>query len=231
LAATQQAEIAAVRLYVLADGGNSPDDFRQRVRQLIRAEVGAIQLRDKTLTDRELLQRARLLCEEARGAATLTLINDRPDVAVLAGADGVHLGQDDLDLRQVRRLVGPQLIVGVSAHSLRQAQQAVHEGADYLGVGPVFPSLTKQFATCPGLELLQQVHRQIHLPAFAIGGITLDHVAAVLATGIQRVAVCSAVWQSATPTTQVRKFMRHLTRDPTDADSPLTDSLTADERV
>ena len=134
-----------------------------------------------------------------RGSGTLTLINDRPDVAVLAGADGVHLGQEDLDLREVRRLVGPRLIVGASTHSLPQAQQAVRDGADYIGVGPTFPSATKEFARFPGLELLRQVHREVRLPAFAIGGITLDNVEEVLEAGADAIAVCAAVTKAADP--------------------------------
>ena len=231
LAATQRSEICAVQLYVLADGGDSADDFRRRVEQLVRAGVGAIQLRDKDLPDRELLQRARLLCDVTRGSSTLTLINDRPDVALLARADGVHLGQDDLEIRDVRSLAGPQLIVGVSAHSLPQAQQAVRDGADYIGVGPTFASRTKDFAGFTGVELLQQVHRQIRLPAFAIGGITLDQLSAVLATGNRRVAVCAAIWQSAAPAVQVREFLRQLAGAPTAADPQRTGPLTADDHA
>jgi thiamine-phosphate pyrophosphorylase len=106
--------------------------------------------------------------------------------------------------------VGLRAIVGRSTHSLPQAQQAVVEGADYIGVGPTFASPTKNFEHFPGLNLLEQVRREIRVPAFAIGGITLERLAAVLATGFRRVAVSSAVWQHADMAGQVREFLRQL---------------------
>ena len=98
-------------------------------------------------------------------------MNDRPDIARLAGADGVHVGQEELSVKEARTIVGPDALVGRSTHSLEQAREAVLDGANYIGVGPVFPSTTKQFAEFPGLELLRAVSAEIRLPAFAIGGI------------------------------------------------------------
>ena len=102
---------------------------------------------------------------------TLFIINDRPDLAALARADGVHVGQEELSVKDARSIVGPETLVGVSTHSIEQARQAVLDGANYIGVGPTFPSGTKQFEQFPGVELLRAVAAEIRLPAFAIGGI------------------------------------------------------------
>ena len=152
---------------------------------MISAGVAIIQLRDKRLDDRELLARGRLLAaligEAPPPARTLWIMNDRPDLAALAGSGGVHLGQEDVAVKDARRIVRPDRLVGVSTHSLEQARQAVLDGADYIGVGPTFPSETKQFDRLPGLELLRAVAAEIRLPAFAIGGISPQNLPQVLA--------------------------------------------------
>jgi len=191
--ADSQERMSAVRLYVLVDGGATRTALAQRVRELVAAGVQAIQLRDKQLPDRELLARARIVREETQGTATLFIVNDRPDLAALAGADGVHVGQDELSVADVRQIVGPAMLIGVSTHDIDQARQAVLDGASYLGCGPTFPSGTKQFDHFPGLEFLRQVAAEISLPALAIGGITLDNLPQVLATGVNRIAVSGAI--------------------------------------
>jgi thiamine-phosphate pyrophosphorylase len=123
----------------------------------------------------------------------LFIVNDRPDLAKLARADGVHVGQEELTVQEVRQIAGPEILVGVSTHDLHQARQAVLDGADYIGCGPTFPSETKPFDHFPGLDFLRQVAGEISLPAFAIGGITLQNLPQVLATGIRRVAVAGAL--------------------------------------
>ena len=136
----------------------------------------------------------------------------RPDLAVLATADGVHVGQDELPVADVRKIVGPELLVGVSTHNVQQAGEAVRDQASYIGVGPTFPSQTKQFADFPGLQLLKQVAGQIKIPAFAIGGITLRRLEEVLAMGIDRVAVGSAITADDHPADAARKFVLHLAK-------------------
>jgi thiamine-phosphate pyrophosphorylase len=131
-------------------------------------------------------------------------------LARLAGADGVHVGQDELTVKDARTIVGPRALVGVSTHSLEQAIGAVLDGANYIGVGPTFPSPTKQFSQFPGLELLRAVAAEIRLPAFAIGGITADNVADVRACGFDRIAVSSAVTGSASPADSVRELKSRL---------------------
>ena len=113
-------------------------------------------------------------------------------------------------MKDARSIVGPAALVGVSTHSIEQARQAVLDGANYLGVGPTFPSATKQFPRYPGVDLLRAVAAEIRLPAFAIGGITRDNLAEVLATGLKRVAVSAAVTAAADPATTARQLAELL---------------------
>ena len=180
-------------LCALIDGLETPQQFEAHVGKLIEVGVPMIQLRDKRLADAELLDRARRLVALTRPRGTLVIVNDRADIAAAAEADGVHVGQQDLPPAAARRVVGPRALVGLSTHSLDQDRQGVLAGVDYLGVGPTFASTTKAFDTFPGLELLRQVAQEIALPAFAIGGISLDNLPQVLETGLRRVAVAAAL--------------------------------------
>jgi thiamine-phosphate pyrophosphorylase len=192
------------RLYVLVDGQESSERFAQLVQSLVTAGVDALQLRDKRLSDRELTRRARLMRELTRDTATLFIVNDRPDIAVLSEADGVHVGQDELGVADCRTILGPHQLVGVSTHDLVQARQAAEDGADYLGCGPTFPSPTKAFADYAGLDFLRGVQAETRLPAFAIGGINQANVARVLDTGFRRIAVSAAVTAADDPAAAAR---------------------------
>ncbi len=198
------------QLYVLIDGRESETAFVKLAQELIAAGVHVLQLRDKRLDDRTLLARARRLRELTRDVSTLFIMNDRADLAQLAEADGVHVGQEELSVAEARRIVGPDCLVGLSTHSLEQAQQAVLAGADYIGVGPAFASQTKQFAAFPGLELARAVAAEISLPAFVIGGITLDNLPQVLASGASRVAVAGGILAADNPGQAAQAFIRQL---------------------
>lgn len=210
LSLSNQSRFACARLYVLVDGCDSIERFRRLCESLVEAGVGVLQLRDKRLGDRDLLDRARSMSEIARGSDTLCVVNDRPDLAVLSGASGVHVGQSELSVRDARRVLGPGGMVGVSTHSIEQARQAVLDGADYIGVGPTFPSVTKGFDAYPGLPLLRAVAAEISLPAFAIGGITEENLDAVLGCGIARVAVSHAVIGAPSPAEAARRLNQRL---------------------
>lgn len=205
-----QSRFEGAGVYVLIDGCESLSRFQRLCESLVEAGAGVLQLRDKRLPDRDLIERARAMCEIARGSKTLCVVNDRPDLAALSGAAGVHVGQDELCVADARRVLGPGRIVGVSTHSIEQAKQAVLDGADYIGVGPTFPSATKQFDAFPGLPLLRAVAAEISLPAFAIGGITEENLGAVLECGIGRVAVSRAVTGARSPAEAVRRFNERL---------------------
>jgi thiamine-phosphate pyrophosphorylase len=193
LGATARERLTDVALYLLVTGSAAATSLDFLIEEAVAGGVQVIQLREKTLTDAELIQRARRVRELTRKAGALFIVNDRPDIARLADADGVHLGQDDLSIRDARRIVGPDSLIGVSTHSIDQMRRAVLGGADYLGVGPVFPSRTKEFAEFPGLEFVRQAAAETSLPTIALGGITLDNLPEVLAAGVRRVAVSSAI--------------------------------------
>jgi len=192
------------RLYVLVNGGESCDSFEQLIRALVSAGVDVLQLRDKRLSDRELLQRARLMRRLTRDSSTIFIVNDRPDIALLSEADGVHVGQEELTVANCRTILGSQRLVGVSTHDIGQARQAIADGADYIGCGPIFPSQTKLFQDYPGLDFLRAVRQEIRLPAFAIGGINAGNVAQVLEAGFRRIAVSAAVTAANDPAATAR---------------------------
>jgi thiamine-phosphate pyrophosphorylase len=203
--------LAASRLYVLVDCQRSEDDFARLLRDISRAGVDLVQLRDKSASDRTILSYARCALENLDRARTRLIINDRVDLAIASGADGVHLGQNELPLAKARALLGPGAWIGISTHTLDQARQAWEGGADYLGCGPTFPSNTKDFSDFPGLPFLRQVAQAIEVPAFAIGGIQRDNLSSVLGTGIQRIAVGAAVLQAADPREAASELRNQLT--------------------
>jgi thiamine-phosphate pyrophosphorylase len=199
LGADVRRRLADARLYVLLTGASCTSSMERTVEQAAEGGAQVIQLREKGLTDRDLLGRAREVRRWTRRAGVLFVLNDRPDVARLAEADGVHLGQDDLPVKEARRILGPDALVGVSTHTLEQLRQAVLDGASYVGVGPVFPSRTKEFESLAGLEFVRAAVAETSLPAFAIGGITAANVGQVVAAGVRRVAVSAAVAQAEEP--------------------------------
>ncbi|MDA0834556.1 MAG: thiamine phosphate synthase [Planctomycetota bacterium] len=181
------------RLYLLATADLCDHGLGPAVRQSIPAGVSIVQMREKNLNERQLLEQARLLRSWTRELGALLIINDRPDIVVLSDADGVHVGQDDMTVKDARKIIGPNKLIGVSTHTIEQARQAVIDGADYLGVGPVFRSTTKEFSQFAGLEFVKQVAAEITLPWFAIGGINEKNISQVIEAGATRVAVSGAI--------------------------------------
>ncbi|MFP4058519.1 MAG: thiamine phosphate synthase [Candidatus Brocadiia bacterium] len=182
------------RLYVLLSRAQARGRELEAVaRAALRGGADALQLREKDLPDRQLLDLARALREATREHDALLVVNDRPDIALLADADGVHLGPDDLPLRAARRLLGPRRLLGATANSPERAAQAEAEGADYLGCGALFPSATKPDREVVGPGRLAAVAAAARIPVFAIGGIGPDTLDQVAEAGACRVAVCAAV--------------------------------------
>jgi thiamine-phosphate pyrophosphorylase len=182
-----------VRLYVLITQSVCKRPWLEAAEQAIAGGADCLQLREKELESGKLLSRARQFVALCRKHGVISIINDRADIAVLSDADGVHVGQGDLPAREARKMMGPGKIVGVSTHQIEQARQAAVDGADYIGVGPVFRSPTKPRDFLPGLAFATEVAKEIRIPAVAIAGITSANLPEVLETGIRAVAVTAAV--------------------------------------
>lgn len=182
-----------VRLYVLITESICRRPWLEVAAEAIAGGADCLQLREKAMEGADLLRRAKALVALCRSKGVLCIVNDRADIAVLADADGVHLGQEDLPAAEARRLLGAPKIIGVSTHRIEQARRAVVDGADYIGVGPIFASSTKPRDFVAGLEYARQVAGEIRLPAVAIAGISSGNLDQVLATGIKAVAVTAAV--------------------------------------
>jgi thiamine-phosphate pyrophosphorylase len=181
------------RLYVLLTAATCASSMEWTISEIAEAGASVVQLREKSLSDADFLRRARDVRRWTRKAGVLFLVNDRPDIARLAEADGVHLGQDDLSLKDARRILGPNALIGISTHNVEQVRRAVLDGADYIGVGPVFASKTKEFGHLAGLEFVKAALAETSLPAFAIGGIDVGTLEQALAIGVRRVAVSHAI--------------------------------------
>ncbi len=190
----------AANLYLLIDCQLPIEQFKGQVRALSEQGVDLIQIRDKTSDARTISDYVRAAISAVSFERTKIIVNDRVDIALLTGAAGVHLGQQDLDCRTVRHHVGCGFIIGVSTHDIQQVDQAIADGADYIGCGPTFPTSTKMFDNFPGLGFLKEAAQRSTIPAFAIGGIQLDNLPSVLATGFTRIAVSSGILNASDPT-------------------------------
>jgi len=170
------------------------DDMEKTALEILGAGVRVVQLRAKEAGAAETLKAARAIQKAAAGTEALFIVNDRVDIALLSSAGGVHLGQDDIPVAEARRLLGPESVIGVSTHDAAEALQAEAQGADYISLGPIFPTPTKKDAASPrGLALLNEVRSAVTVPIVAIGGITGETAAVVLNAGASSVAVISAI--------------------------------------
>jgi len=162
-------------------------------------KIGLIQLRDKISDKSHILSSALKLAKRLKKTKTLFIINDYIDIAILSGADGVHLGQEDLPLKEARKLLGKYKIIGISCHNLSQALKAQKEGADYIGIGPAYPTPTKPGCRAIGLGVLRQLRDKIKIPYFAIGNINEGNIKKVAACGVSRIAVSRAILRDDDP--------------------------------
>lgn len=197
------------RLYVILDAALITSSERDCAEGLADAGVRLLQYRNKIGAAGKYLQSSRDLAEMLRPRGVLFLVNDRADVARLAGASGVHVGQEDLDVAAARCLVGPDMLVGVSTHNLEQIERAAASSADYIAVGPVFSTSTK---TNPdpvvGLDLVRRARAASDKPLVAIGGITLDLAASTIEAGADSVAVISGILGADDPYQRAREYLK-----------------------
>src|SRR5579859_2888350 len=199
------------RLYVILDAGMLTEPAGDTAKKLMDAGVMLLQYRAKNAAARELWEESRAIAAVARSAKCTFFVNDRPDVAYLAGAHGVHIGQDDLDVEQARKVIGPDRWVGISTHNLEQFRKAAATSADYIAVGPIFQTRSKANPDpVVGTEFLRRVRVLTEKPIVAIGGITLERAADVLAAGAESVAVISDILKAKAPAGMAREFIRRL---------------------
>jgi thiamine-phosphate pyrophosphorylase len=201
-------------LYLVTDRALSCGRSTSEVVQAaITGGVSCVQLREKHLSTRELIAEARALVELLRPHGIPLIVNDRVDVALAADADGVHLGQSDMHIYDARELLGSARIIGISAESLDDAVRAEREGADYIGISPVFSTVTKKdIATPLGLEGVRKIRKAVKLPLVGIGGISAVNAAEVIRSGADGVAVVSAIVSAPCPETSTRELLDQVRR-------------------
>lgn len=199
------------RLYVILDAGLLRESATETARKLVGAGVEVLQYRAKNGPAREILECSRELSELAREARVRFFVNDRPDIAYLVGADGVHVGQDDVGAEQARAVVGPEGLVGLSTHNVEQFEKGARTSADYIAVGPIFPTSSKASPDpVVGPELVRRARRLTEKPIVAIGGITLERAAEVIEAGADAVAVISDILRAEDPVQRARQYLQRL---------------------
>ncbi|MER3475407.1 MAG: thiamine phosphate synthase [Leptolyngbya sp. ERB_1_2] len=200
------------------------DNLFSTVEAALQGGLTLVQYRDKEADDSVRFRTAEKLCQLCREYQALFIVNDRVDLALAVDADGVHLGQEDMPFEWARKLLGQHKIIGRSTHSPEELSRAIAEGADYVGVGPVYETPTKAGRPAAGLEYVHHAAKQCPIPWYAIGGIDTQNIHEVLAAGAERVSVVRAIMQSDQPTfatqffvaqlEQKRRFQAHSAPDP-----------------
>jgi thiamine-phosphate pyrophosphorylase len=199
------------KLYVILDAGLMTGSIQETAEKLIQAGVPALQYRNKKGPARDVLADARKLAEMVRPQGVTLFVNDRPDIAYLSGASGVHVGQDDLGVEQARAVIGADRWVGISTHNEAQFRAALETSADYIAVGPVFGTTSKENPDpVVGTGLLRQMRVLTSKPIVAIGGITLERAAEAIEAGANSVAVLSDILRAEDPAQRARQFLRKL---------------------
>lgn len=198
-----------LRLYAVTDRSwlKEGETLAGVLEEMLDAGVTCVQLREKTLDDAAFLSEAKAIGALCRRYGVPFIVNDHPDIAKEAGADGVHVGLSDMGIEKARAYLGDGFIIGGSAHNVQEALAAQAAGADYIGCGAVFGSSTKTDATNLSLEELQAICRAVKIPAVAIGGIRLDNVQRLKGSGIAGVAVISGLFAAEDKKEAVRNFL------------------------
>jgi thiamine-phosphate pyrophosphorylase len=192
--------------YAMVDSafGHEPVALAQT---MLDAGARIMQLRLKDVPARDLLAAARSIAAFCRTRGAMLIVNDRVDIAMLAGAHGVHLGQDDLPLDAARRIAGPEMIIGISTHTVEQARTAENGGANYIGFGPIYPGGLRHNPAGKGLDTLLEVRAAVKIPIVAIGGITETTIPEVLSAGANAVAIITDVLTAPSISAKVRSIL------------------------
>jgi thiamine-phosphate pyrophosphorylase len=209
--AERRARLARARLYLVcpergAAGAEEPRELEQLVREAAAGGVDVVQLREKHLPDEQLAALGSALRGPCERAGALLIVNDRPHVALTAGADGVHVGQDDMPVAEARELVGPDMLIGLSTHARAEIDAPDAAQADYIGVGPVHETPTKPGRPAVGIELVRYAAGHARTPFFAIGGLHAGNLAPVLEAGARRAVVLRAIAAAGDPQAASREL-------------------------
>lgn len=203
--------LLAARLYAILDSGYCPPaNWPHMAQELLSGGAQVVQIRAKHASLREVIEWSRPIVPICERFGAPLIINDHPSAVSIVGAAGCHVGQDDLAVADARQQAGPGAIIGKSTHSPDQALAAVREGADYLGVGPVFATPTKPTYAPVGLEFVRFAAENISLPFFCIGGIKLENLDSVIAAGASRVVIVSGLLKSENPRQDARLVREKL---------------------
>jgi thiamine-phosphate pyrophosphorylase len=198
-------------LYVILDAALLPSDPIELTKKLLDAGARLFQYRNKTSSSRELLHASQALCLTVRQRGGTFFVNDRADIAHLAGGNGVHLGQDDLSLAAAREVIGTGSVIGLSTHNLPQFVAAVESSADYIAVGPIFSTSGKQSPDpVVGVDFIRTVRKLTSKPIVAVGGIMLERAREVLDAGADSVAVISDILRAKNPADRVRQYLQTI---------------------
>ncbi len=223
--AAQRNRMPRAGLHVLLTESLCRRPWRETLTAILAGGADVVQLREKQLSDSDLFDRARIVAQECHALGRMSIINDRTDIALAAGASGVHLGQNDMPCEHARKLAGSELMIGVSTENIQQASEAVRWGASYIGAGPMFPTTTKTKPRLAGPAYLKELAQaEFALPVIAIGGISLDKLPELMAAGVKAIAVSSAVISSNDPATVCKRLREILAHAPgsqeVNADNP-----------
>lgn len=199
-------------LYLVTSSENfeGEDDFLNAVASALDGGVRLIQLREKSHDAKKIIRLGKKIRELTSIYDAIFILNDRIDIAQIVDADGVHLGQDDIDIKDARNILGDKMIIGISTHCPEQAQKAVEQGADYIGVGPIFSTPTKPGRIAVTTDYSKWVAQNIDIPWYAIGGIDLNNVQQVLDSGAKRIAVVRAIINADSPSEAALEFNKIL---------------------
>jgi thiamine-phosphate pyrophosphorylase len=217
--AERRARLRAARLYLVCGAFPDGSGLPELLRPAIAGGVQIVQLREKQLPDEELASVAHATAALCRELGALLIVNDRPWVALEAGADGVHVGQDDMPVEEVRELVGPELLIGLSTHSPAQIDATGTAPVDYIGVGPVHETPTKPGRPAVGVELVRYAAAHAPVAFFAIGGLDETNVGEVLDAGAERVCVLRALATARDPERAARRLRERLDAYPLSPDA------------
>jgi thiamine-phosphate pyrophosphorylase len=195
------------RIYFITDSTPyTEQEFLDRVRSALRGGVSLIQLREKERTTREYIGLAQKVSALAQEFGVPLIIDDRIDVALAAGVQGVHLGQSDMPIKTARKILGDDFIIGATAKTVEQAVEAFEQGADYLGVGAIYPTTTKVKTVLTSTEMLDKICKAVPIPVNAIGGLNKDNIDVLKGIGISGICAVSAIMKADDPENAVREL-------------------------